>query len=890
MTETNYIIDILILLTAAVIAVPLFHRLGLGGVLGFLVAGTLVGPWGLGLIAAVDEIRHLAEFGVVFLLFIIGIELKPSRLWVMRRSVFGLGTAQVLTTGTAITLVALALGIPTHSALVVGFGLALSSTAFGLQVLADRGELGTAYGRSAFAILLLQDLAIVPLIALLPMLAKQDMTITQDVELAALESVLIIVGVFILGRILLQPILQLVAGNRRNPEIFTATGILLVVGAAWLTEWAGLSMALGAFLGGLLLADSRYRHQIMADIQPFRGLLLGLFFMSVGMSINFGLLGQQGFLMAGLVGGLLLLKAAFLWVLCRITGRSHSESVHVALLLAQAGEFGFILFGLANMLGVMDGELYQLLLLTIALSMAATPLLVKLSPWLGRAIASKPPAATPTTKPIPASRNHIIIAGFGRFGNYLARNLSRAGVPYLVLEVNPVRVSRAQALDYPVFYGDASRIEVLRSAGAANASMVVFAMDHMESIGQAVVTVREAFPELPVYARAWDVRMAQRLLSLGVTYAIPETMATSLQLARDVLRASGISSEVTARLVDENHGGEWHKIAKPATVDKKTGYKDILLVLTPGVDETAILGYASALAEDNQAALTVVEVLTESSTDAEQGVSSPDELEEQMMDNRRRRLEELVVRLYVGLNVQTKVLVGKPHEEITREVISNSRDLVLKAVEGGHGLRQRLFGDNDSRLLKTCPCPVLLVRSIPPKPYRHRCICAGVYQDENPGGHRDDRYAINRKILEHATWLATAQFAELHIIHAWEAYGEQYLRSGHSPLHFDANNYVEREQKRNKEALNMCLSELRDSMASDMLPAFNPVCHMAKGNHRDEIVRLADSMEADLVVVGDLVHSGITSLIVESTAMTISKHLNCSVLFIKPQEFVIPVY
>ena len=889
MTETHYIVDLIILLMAAVVTVPLFQRLGLGAVLGFLVAGAVIGPWGLGFISAVDEIRHLAEFGVVFLLFIIGIELKPSRLWVMRRSVFGLGTAQVLTTGTAITLLALALGLSTRSALVVGFGLALSSTAFGLQILADKGDLGTAYGRSAFAVLLFQDLAIVPLIALVPLLAQRELSITQDVELAALESVLIIVGVFVLGRLLLRPVLQLVAGSRRNPEIFTATGILLVLGAAWLTEWAGLSMALGAFLSGLLLADSRYRHQIMADIQPFRGLLLGLFFMSVGMSINFGLLGQQGFLMAGLVGGLLLLKAAFLWVLCRITGRSHSESLHVALLLAQAGEFGFILFGLANMLGVMDGELYQLLLLTIALSMAVTPLLVKLSPWLGRTLESTPTAVDPPSKPIPVSRDHIIVAGFGRLGNYLARNLAKAGVSYLVLEVNPARVARAQALDYPVFYGDASRIEVLRSAGAANASLVVFAMDHMESIGQAVVTAREAFPDLPVYARAWDARMAQRLLSLGVTYAIPETMATGLQLTRDVLRASGVSAEVTARLVDEGHGGEHRKITKPTAPDKQTGYRDILLVLTSGVDETATLGYAAALAEDHRSALTVVEVLTETSTGVEQGVSSPDELEEQMAESRRRRLEALVARLNVGLNVQTKVLVGRPHEEITREVVSNGRDLVLKAAEGGNGLKERLFGNDDSRLLKTCPCPVLLFRSIPPKPYRHRLVCAGVYQDEHPGGHRDDRYAINHRILESATWLATAQFAELHIVHAWEAYGEQYLRSGRSHLQFDADDYVESEQKRNRQALNACLSELRESVTSDLLPAFNPVCHLVKGSHRDEIVRVAVSMEADLVVVGDLVHSGLTGLIVDSTAEAIIKHLDCSVLVVKPPEFVTPV-
>lgn len=888
MTETHYIIDILILLAAAVVSVPLFQRLGLGAVVGFLVAGAVIGPWGLGFIVAVDEIRHLAEFGVVFLLFIIGIELKPSRLWVMRRSVFGLGTAQVLITGTLITLAALAWEIPMRAALVVGFGLALSSTAFGLQILSEKGELGTGYGRASFAILLLQDLAIVPLMALLPLLAQRELTITQDVELAALEAVVIILGVFVLGRILLRPLLQLVARSQRNPEIFTATGILLVLGAAWLTDFAGLSMALGAFLGGLLLADSRYRHQIMADIQPFRGLLLGLFFMSVGMSIDFGLLGRQGLLVLGLVGGLLLVKAAILWLLCRITGRPHAESVQVALLLAQAGEFGFVLFGLANMLGLMDGELYQLMLLTIALSMFATPLLVRLNPWIGRTLASPVPTVTPSSKPIPASRNHVIIAGFGRFGRFLSRNLAKAGVPYLVLEIDPARVARAQALDYPVYFGDGNRIEVLRSAGAANASMVVFAMDHMESIGQAVVTVREALPDLPVYARAWDIRMAQKLSSLGVKYAFPETMETGLQLTREVLRASGISNEVTDRLADEGREWQHRKITKPPITDKQTGYVNILLVLTPGDDEEAILGYAAVLAEDNRSTLTVVEVLTEATTGVEQGVSSPDELEEQMTESRLRRLETLVARLNTDQDIETKVLVGRPHEAITSEVVTNGRDLVLKAAEDGSGLKERLFGSYDSRLLKTCPCPMLLVRSIPPKPYRHRLICAGVYQDEHPGGHQDDRYTINRRILENATWLATAQFAELHIVHVWEAYGEQYVRSGRSPLRFEADNYVESEQRRSRQALNTCLAELRESVASDVLPAFNPVCHLVKGNHRDEIVRLAVRLKADLVVVGDLVHSRLTDIIVESTASSIARSLDCSVLVVKPPEFATP--
>ena len=602
--ETHYIVDILYLLAAAIVVVPIFQRLGLGAVLGFLVAGALIGPWGLGFIVAVDEIRKLAEFGVVFLLFIIGIELKPSRLWVMRKSVFGLGTAQVLLTGVLITLIALALGLETRSAILVGFGLALSSTAFGLQLLSDKGELGVGYGRAAFAILLLQDLAIVPLMALVPLLAQRDLSITQDVELAALESVLIIVGVFVLGRIFLRPLLQLVAGIRRNPEIFTATGILLVLGAAWLTEWAGLSMALGAFLGGLLLADSRYRHQIMADIQPFRGLLLGLFFMSVGMSINFGLFNQQGLLVAGLVGGLLLLKAGLLWLLCRISGRSPADSMQVALLLAQAGEFGFVLFALAHTLGVMEAELFQLLVLVIALSMTATPILVSIAPWADRALTGGKRRSDVSTKKIPAANQHVIVAGYGRFGSHLARSLDKADIKHLVLETNPARVARAQAMDYPVYYGDASQVEVLRSAGADDAKMVIFAMDRMESVGQAVVSVREAFPDLPIYARAWDARMAQRLLSLGVTYAIPETTPTTLQLTREVLRAFGISEQATGQVGEESQNGEHREVDRTAATAKE-GFRNMLLILTDEQDQASLLSYTVRLERLSVARATV---------------------------------------------------------------------------------------------------------------------------------------------------------------------------------------------------------------------------------------------------------------------------------------------
>ena len=892
MAETHYIVDILVLLTAGIIAVLLFQRLGLGTVLGFLAAGAMVGPWGLGFIVEVEEIRHLAELGVVFLLFIIGIELKPSRLWVMRRSVFGLGSAQVLVTGAAVTLVAVALGVPLRTALVVGFGLALSSTAFGLQILHDTGELGANHGRSAFAILLLQDLAIVPLIALLPLLARPDLSITQDVELAGLEAVLILAGVFILGRVLLRPVLHLAAGVRRNPEVFTAIGILLVLGAAWLTHWAGLSMALGAFLGGLLLADSRYRHQIIADIQPFRGLLLGLFFMSVGMSVDFGLLGRQGLQVAALVAGLLLLKVALLWALCRITGRSHAESMRVALLLAQAGEFGFVLFGLGHSLGVMEGELYQLLLLVIALSMAATPLLVRLSPWLAPAPADSSPPADAQSEPVPDLRNHIIVAGFGRFGSSLVNILDEAGVPYLVLEVSPARVARARALNYPVYYGDASKTEVLRSVGATNASMLVLALDQMESLGKAVVSVREAFPDLAIYARAWDVQVARKLRSLGVSYAIPETMATGLQLAGDVLRAWGVAPEQVVQLVDDARDRKQRKIDKPPGPERQAGFKDILVVLTPGVDETTVLNTAATLAADHQAVLTVAEVLTDVATGAEhegQAVSSPDELDEEMAEDRRRRLEDLVVPQRERLDVRTKVLVGRAHEEITREVMANGRDLVLKAAEGRRGLRERLFGNEDTRLLKTCPCPVLLVRAPPPRPYRFRRILAGVYQGEYVSGQWDDRDALNHKIVEHAAWLATAGFAELHVVHAWEAYGEQDLRRGRSPFYWDADAYVESEQKRNQEAMSTCLSEVRESMASEILPAFNPECHMVKGNRRDEILKVAARLEADLVVVGTVARSGFTALIIESAAAEIARSLNCSVLVVKPPGFVTPL-
>jgi monovalent cation:proton antiporter-2 (CPA2) family protein len=548
MQETNYLIDVLALLGAAVVAVPLFQRLGLGSVLGYLVAGVLVGPWGLGIIDQVDEIRHLAEFGVVFLLFIIGIELKPARLWIMRRLVFGLGSAQVVLTGLVLAGFAVWFGIPGQTAVVVGFGLALSSTAFGLQILSERGQLGSVTGRTSFSVLLLQDLAIVPLLALVSLLG-QDASLVEGVEYAVLEAVLIIVVVILAGRFLLTPLLQLVAGSR-TAEVFTATAILTVLGTAWLMSVAGLSMALGAFLAGLMLADSHYRHQVVADIQPFRGLLLGLFFMSVGMSIDFGLFRDQGLLIAGLVAGLLLVKAVLLWGLCRVMGVGAVEAMRTSLLLSQSGEFGFVLFGLALVNGVMAPELFQLLMPVIALTMVTTPLMANLGERLERFMNHKPASHEVNLEGIDVEQPYVIVAGFGRVGRRIARLLDAAGIPYLGMESNPDRVTQGRADGFSVFYGDASRVDVLQAAGAGQARVLVSTLDKALPAVRLVSVMRQHYPDTPIYARGHDSSHCRELSKAGATLAISETLEASVQLGAAVLEVSEVPAATTGDLLD----------------------------------------------------------------------------------------------------------------------------------------------------------------------------------------------------------------------------------------------------------------------------------------------------------------------------------------------------
>jgi monovalent cation:proton antiporter-2 (CPA2) family protein len=548
MTETHYLTDILVLLAAAVIAVPVFRRLGLGSVLGYLAAGAVVGPWGFGFIDQVEEIQYIAEFGVIFLLFIIGIELKPARLWEMRHMVFGLGAAQVLVTGLVFSGLALLLYQPLGTAIIIGFGLALSSTAFGLQILTERGAMAESHGRTALSVLLLQDLAVVPLLTLVSLLSIRT-PLLEGLEFALLEAVLVIIFVILAGRYLLSPALRLVAVSR-TAEVFTAAALFAVLGTAWLMEEAGLSLALGAFLAGLMLAESSYRHQLVADIQPFRGILLGLFFMGVGMSVDFGLLGKHTTVIAGLVLALLLIKSVILWLLCRFMGVSAPDATRVALLLSQSGEFGFVIFGLATISGILADHYFHILTLLVALSMATTPLMANLGEYLYRRMTSDAVQYDVSTDHIEPGQPHVIIAGFGRVGRRVSRILQAMNIPYLAIDNNADRVLNGRRDGYSVFYGDASQVDVLKAAGAGQASALVCTLDRSVPAVNLVKILRQQYPDITIHARGRDREHCEQLLKAGASRAISETLESSMQIGAAVLDTMGILEEDADALIE----------------------------------------------------------------------------------------------------------------------------------------------------------------------------------------------------------------------------------------------------------------------------------------------------------------------------------------------------
>jgi monovalent cation:proton antiporter-2 (CPA2) family protein len=545
------------LLAAAVLVVPLFQFLRLGTVLGFLAAGMAIGPAGLGFIVEVDEIRGLAELGVVFLLFIIGIELKPSRLWLMRKQVFGMGSVQVIATGTVLTVVIVALGVEVPVALLLGLGLALSSTAFVLQLLTERRELGASHGRAAFAILLLQDLAVVPLLALVPMLANPESSLSGDVGMAVLESVAMVFAVIMVGRYLLRPALHQVA-THGSQEIFLATGLLLVLGTALLIEHAGMSMAMGAFLAGLLIADSEFRHQIMADIQPFRAILLGLFFMSVGMAVDIGVFMASPLRIIALVLGLLLIKAVVLWGVTRAFGVGRVASRRTALLLAQSGEFGFVLFGAALHAGLFGKPLYQEAILVVALSMVLTPLLALRTNRGSEAVDLEGELEPSMYAGSIEDHPEVIIAGFGRMGQRIATLMNEAGVSYVAIEQRPNLVARGRQKGYSVYYGNAAQPDVLESAGVAEAGMMVVAVDNADVVEHLVKSVARLYPKLPLFARGHSHSRCAHLMQEGATGVVSENLEASLQLARFALRAAKVD-EGQVELMLEDYRREYYE-------------------------------------------------------------------------------------------------------------------------------------------------------------------------------------------------------------------------------------------------------------------------------------------------------------------------------------------
>lgn len=555
------LIDIAIFLAAAVIFVPLFRHLGLGSVLGYLAAGVVIGPWGFKFIGDVESIFHFSEFGVVLLLFIIGLELQPSRLWTLRRSVFGLGGAQVLIT----TLVLGALGwwmlkLNVATAVVVGFGLAMSSTAVVLQMLAERKEMSARHGRASFAILLFQDISVIPFMALIPLLALESaQTGGAGTWLAVGKTIAIVAGVVVGGRYAMRPFLRTLA-RTQIPEIFTAAALLLVIGTAMTMEWAGLSMSLGAFLAGVLLADSEYRHELQADIEPFKGLLLGLFFIAVGMSADIGLLLHGPLKVLGLVFGLIVIKGLILYGVARTSGLPHNSGLALASAMPQGGEFAFVLFGIAAAASVIDHQLEALLVMVVTLSMALTPLIHKLVMRM-RETEAPPPYDT-----IDAPDNEVIIAGFGPFGQIIGRLLRLKKIGFTVLEKDYTQVDFVRRFGSKVYYGDASRVELLRAAHAEKSRYFILAISDPEASLHVARMVRLHFPHLKIFAVAKNRNHVLKLMDMGIPYIMRRSYHSSLTMARDLLAELGYGNDDAQRSIDLFRVNDEITMKKQATV------------------------------------------------------------------------------------------------------------------------------------------------------------------------------------------------------------------------------------------------------------------------------------------------------------------------------------
>ncbi|MDH3699705.1 MAG: monovalent cation:proton antiporter-2 (CPA2) family protein [Alphaproteobacteria bacterium] len=567
--ETLSLREVIVFLVAAGIVVPLVRRLKISPVLSFLVVGLVIGPHGLArfvdvlpwlgyaAIADLEGVRALAELGVVFLLFMIGLELSVNRLWAMRRLVFGLGGAQVVLTGAVIAAIAFQFDNTLPVATVLGAGFALSSTAIVMQVLAESRRLGTRTGRTGFSILLFQDLAVVPILFLVAAFAEQsDGSVALAFVWAIGQALIAVTVILVIGRLVIRPLFRIV-GSAASREMFLALVLLVIIGTALVTEKAGLSMALGAFLAGLLFAETEYRHAIEVDIEPFKGLLLGLFFVSVGMSIDIAQVAANPLWLIASVFGLFLIKSPVVYVLARLFNEPRSVALEAALLLGQGGEFAFVIFGMAYGLGLMPGDTAQFMLIVAGMTMIATPPVAHAARRMARAIETWEASHGEPDADMPAGlAGHVVVVGYGRVGQMLGSLLDTQELPHVALDIDASLVARFRAAGANIFFGDASQPEMLRKFGAEEAAALVVTMDSPKAAESVVTAARQRWPDLTIYARARDIGHATRLIALGASHAVPETTEASLQLSEMVLTGAGVPDHAARQITEVRRKAE----------------------------------------------------------------------------------------------------------------------------------------------------------------------------------------------------------------------------------------------------------------------------------------------------------------------------------------------
>lgn len=535
--DNEFLIQAATYLGAAAISVPIFQRFKLGSILGYLAAGVVVGPFGLNLIHQEEGVFHIAEFGVVLFLFVIGLELSLSRLWSMRGQILGLGAAQMSITGAVIASMFLMAGaMSTGAAVIAGLSFAFSSTAFALQLLKDRGEINTSYGKRAFSILLFQDIAVIPLLAAVPFIAGAGAEAANEAGWdALLKAAGVLAALILIGRFGLNRLLRLVASSGSR-EAFAATALLIVALTALAVNWAGLSMALGAFLAGVLLAESAYRHQIETDIEPFRGLLLGLFFISIGMRLDFGVIANNLVLVFSGAFGLVALKGALLYLVTRLARAGHNDALKTSAVLSQGGEFAFVVISLGVGSALFTNAQATLMSAIITISMVMTPPLV----MLAHRISGEPGEESADDMEAPESASgHVIVAGFGRMGQIISQVLQNSGVTVTAIDRSPSHIRNAERFGFKVYYGDASRLDILLTAGAAEARAIILCMDDPEAVNHATKALRESNPNATILAVAHDRMHEIELQKLGPDVIIRETLESSVRVAREALALMG---------------------------------------------------------------------------------------------------------------------------------------------------------------------------------------------------------------------------------------------------------------------------------------------------------------------------------------------------------------